>query len=242
MPESPRPASGTKLSPRLVEMLLAVEKHVLPLAYVFLALVSVDPLLEHFETWRSVGGAAFAPVARDALLILLTLFTGVALFLSRPPVVVPDRLDQVLIPIAMSYYFLLYGFVNRLPEPLGTNLLPPAMQAPAAVAGLVVSIAGYAVAIWALCHLGRSFAVLVAVRKVVMTGPYARVRHPIYLGYVIDHCGLLLTSGSIAMLVLTAGFLTLLRLRARLEEQKLAEADEGYRAYVARTGFLFPRF
>ncbi|MEO6784769.1 MAG: isoprenylcysteine carboxylmethyltransferase family protein, partial [Chthoniobacteraceae bacterium] len=240
--ETPRAASGTAVSPGLVKAALAVEKYALPWAYIFLALLRVDALVDHYDAWRWTADGAFAPLVKDALLILLMLFTAVALFFSRPPVAVPDKLDQVLIPIAMSYYFFLYGLVDRLPAALHANLIPPAMQGSAAFAGFAVSIAGYAIAIWALCHLGRSFAILVAVRKVVTTGPYARVRHPIYLGYVFDLCGLLLASGSVAMLALGAGFLALLRLRARLEEEKLAGADAGYREYVARTGFLFPRF
>jgi protein-S-isoprenylcysteine O-methyltransferase Ste14 len=242
MPETPRAASGTAVSPGLVKAALAVEKYALPWAYIFFALLRADALADHYDAWRWSADATFAPLVKDVLLILLMLFTAVALFFSRPPVAVPDRLDQMLIPIAMSYYFFLYGLVDHLPALLRANLIPAGMQSAAAIAGLAVSIAGYAVAIWALCHLGRSFAILVAARKVVTTGPYARVRHPIYLGYVIDLCGLLLASGSIAMLVLGTGFLVLLRLRARLEEEKLAGADAGYREYVARTGFLFPKF
>ena len=45
----------------------------------------------------------------------------------------------------------------------------------------------------------------------------------------------------VARLLLGAGFVLLLIVRARLEEQKLASADEAYRQYAARTGFLFPR-
>lgn len=241
MPETHRAAPGTAMSPGLVNALLAVEKYVLPLAYVFFALARVDPLLDHYDAFHSVRDAAFALWVRDILLLLLMLFTAVALFFSRPPVAVPDRLEQVLIPIAMSYYFFLYGLVDLLPAILRVNLIPQGIQGMAALVGFVVSIAGYAFAIWALCHLGRSFAILVAVRKVVTSGPYARVRHPIYLGYLVDLCGLQLASGSLGMLLLGAGFVLLLIIRARLEEQKLAGSDDAYREYAARTGFLFPR-
>jgi protein-S-isoprenylcysteine O-methyltransferase Ste14 len=241
MPETHRPAPGTAISPGLVNAMLAVEKYVLPLAYVFFALVRVDPLLDHYDAFHSVRDTAFALLVKDALIVMLMLFTAVALFFSRPPVAVPDRLEQVLIPIAMSYYFFLYGLVDRMPAVLRANLLPQDMQGMAALAGFIVSIVGYAIAIWALCHLGRSFAILVAVRKVVTSGPYARVRHPIYLGYLVDLCGLQLASGSLGMLLLGAGFVLLLVIRARLEEQKLAGADDAYRQYIARTGFLFPR-
>jgi protein-S-isoprenylcysteine O-methyltransferase Ste14 len=224
-----------------VNAALAVEKYALPLLSVFFALSRVDAIRDDYDAWHSVGAPAFAQMVKEILIILLMLFTAVALVFSRPPKAAPDRLNQVLIPIAMSYYFFLYGLVDYLPSALRVNLFPPGMQGALALAGIAASIVGYAFAIWALCHLKRSFAILVAARKLVTTGPYARVRHPIYLGYLMDLCGLLLASGSLAMLLLGAGYVQLLILRARLEEQKLADADETYRQYAARTGFLFPR-
>jgi protein-S-isoprenylcysteine O-methyltransferase Ste14 len=241
MPETHRAAPGTAISPGAMNAMLAVEKYVLPLAYIYFVLVRVDPFLDHYDAFHSVRDVEFALLVRDVLLMLLMLFTAVALFFSRPPVAGPDRLEQVLIPIAMSYYFFLYGLVDYMPASLRVNLLPQGIQGVVALVGFIVSIAGYAFAIWALCHLGRSFALLVAVRKVVSSGPYARVRHPIYLGYLVDLCGLQLASGSLGMLLLGAGFVLLLVIRARLEEQKLAGADDAYRQYIARTGFLFPR-
>jgi len=241
MSDTPVTAPAASLSPGLVSAVLAVEKYVLPVAYLFLALVRMDPLLEHFDACHSLRDAAFPLLVKDVLILLLMLFAAGALFFSHPPVAVPDRFGEVLIPIAMSYYFSLYSLVDHMPAALGANLLPPGMRGACALAGLIVSIIGYTVAIWALCHLGRSFGILVAMRKVVVSGPYARSRHPIYFGYLIDLCGLQLACASLAMLALGAGFAFLLVLRARLEERKLAGADEGYRAYAARTGFLFPR-
>ena len=185
---------------------------------------------------------AFAALARNVLMFLLMAFTGVTLLFSRTPIAIPDKLNEVTVPIATSYYFLLYGIVDRLPAAFRESLLPIGFQGKSAAGGLILSLIGYSVAIWALCYLGRSFAILVSVRKVVSSGPYAFVRHPIYLGYAIELCGLLLANCSVAMLLLGAGFGMLLVVRARIEEEKLCEADEGYRRYINRTGFLLPRF
>ena len=254
MPHPPHPAPDTPISPGFVKLALEGERYVLPWVYACFAAQRVDAMRTHYQSYLKVLSAnspaidpvlqniAAATLARDFLLILLMLFTGLTLLFSRAPVVLPDKLKHVLVPLAMSYYFLLYGMIDLLPAPLRTSLWPPRFQGWAAVGGLSVSVLGYAVAIWALVHLGRSFSILVSVRKIVSTGPYARVRHPIYLGYVIDLCGLLLVSSSIAMLVLGAGFVLLLNIRARLEEEMLCAADEGYRAYASRTHFLFPRF
>ncbi len=189
----------------------------------------------------SPSNLAFAALTKDLLLLLLMVSTGVALLFNRPPIRPPSRFKHVVIPVAMSYYFVLYGVIDRLPFSLGANLIPPPLQGLAAGAGLGLSALGYLLAIWALRHLGRSFAILVSVRKVVSSGPYAYVRHPIYLGYLLDLGGLQLASGSIAMLVLGAGFGLFLIVRARLEEEMLCATDASYRESTHRRGFLFPR-
>jgi protein-S-isoprenylcysteine O-methyltransferase Ste14 len=172
----------------------------------------------------------------------LTAFSGVALVINRPPTHLPKNLAHITVPLAMSYYVFLYGAVNFMPTELRENLMPPQWRVPAAGAAIVISMVGYAIAIWGLCNLGRSFAIMVAVRKVVTAGPYNYVRHPMYLGYVIELIGLLLSSFSLGMLLLGAGFILLMVNRARLEEERLVEADPAYRDYMQRTGFLFPRF
>jgi protein-S-isoprenylcysteine O-methyltransferase Ste14 len=83
---------------------------------------------------------------------------------------------------------------------------------------------------------------MVAVREVVSGGPYAYVRHPMYLGYIFELSGLVLASFSIGMFLAAAGFLSLMIVRARLEEGRIIEACPAYRDYMQRTGFLFPRF
>jgi protein-S-isoprenylcysteine O-methyltransferase Ste14 len=63
-----------------------------------------------------------------------------------------------------------------------------------------------------------------------------------YLGYLIELLGLLFASLSLGMILLAAGFIFLMVVRAQLEEERLAEAYPSYRDYMQRTGFLFPRF
>jgi protein-S-isoprenylcysteine O-methyltransferase Ste14 len=109
------------------------------------------------------------------------------------------------------------------------------------VAGFL-AIVGYGIALWGISYLRRSFALMVAVREVVSGGPYAYVRHPMYLGYIFELSGLVLASCSLGMLLAAAGFICLMVVRARLEEGRLIEVSPEYRDYMKRTGFLFPRF
>ena len=183
-----------------------------------------------------------ASITRFVLLSVLLVFTGLTLLLNRRPTHLPTKLVHITVPLAMSYYVFLYGMLDKFPEDLRENLLPATWHVPAAAAAVIISMIGYAISFWGICNLGRSFAVLVAVRQVVTSGPYVYVRHPMYLGYLIELFGLVIASFSLGMFLLAAGFIFLMVVRAQLEEDHLAEAYPGYREYMQRTGFLFPRF
>jgi protein-S-isoprenylcysteine O-methyltransferase Ste14 len=110
-------------------------------------------------------------------------------------------------------------------------LLPDAATAGISAAGLLLVIGGKVV-------LGRSFGLVPANRGIVVAGPYAIVRHPIYCGYVITHAAFFLAHPSAwnALLVVTAD--TALVLRALVEERVL-DGDARYRAYCQRVGWHF---
>jgi protein-S-isoprenylcysteine O-methyltransferase Ste14 len=97
------------------------------------------------------------------------------------------------------------------------------------------------IALWGLIHLGRSFGVYVTVRKVVLTGPYQWVRHPMYLGWVCLYCGIALANFSGAYFLLVALNIGLLLYRAQLEQTQLAAHSEEYREYMQHTRFIFPK-
>lgn len=245
---NPHPAAPeTPISPGVARAALAIERYVLPWMYAYFAWRWMDTGLAHLAEYRRHAADPMAQgivvaLTRDLLRFLLTAFSGGMLLFSRAPRTPPDRLKHVTVPLAMSFYFPLYALVEHLPAELRESLIPPEWQTAAAMAGLLVSLLGYLVAIWALIHLGRSFAMLVAVRTVVSSGPYAYVRHPIYSGYVLELGGLLLASCSPGMLLFGVGFAGILVCRARIEEEALCAADAGYRETLARTGFLLPRF
>jgi protein-S-isoprenylcysteine O-methyltransferase Ste14 len=62
-----------------------------------------------------------------------------------------------------------------------------------------------------------------------------------YLGWVIICAGVALSNFSIAYFLLTGIHVALLIYRARLEESQLAKHSSGYREYMEKAGFIFPR-
>jgi len=91
----------------------------------------------------------------------LAVFMAFTLLLNRRATHLPKNLIQITVPLAMSYYLFLYGTVNLMPLELRENLMSVEWQVPAAVAAVVVSMVGYAISLWGLCSLGRSFAIFV---------------------------------------------------------------------------------
>jgi protein-S-isoprenylcysteine O-methyltransferase Ste14 len=122
-------------------------------------------------------------------------------------------------------------------------LRPPsdsASLAPLLAGDLVATLA----AAWLLASiltLGTCFGILPEARGLVTRGPYAFVRHPVYLGEVALCGGLAVAAfrpWNIALLAVVAGSQWF---RARFEEQALAAAFPDYRAYAAVTPQFLPR-
>jgi isoprenylcysteine carboxyl methyltransferase (ICMT) family protein YpbQ len=217
------------------------ERYVLSL--VFLCLASV----EFNKTWGILSGrlgtetTVFIDATHHLILLLLGLFTSLFLLLGRRTVVPPHQLKFILTPLASTFFYLLYYAVPLFPASLQINLCPPGLKRLLVVAGLTCIIIGPVFALWGILHLGRSFGIYVTVRKVVLTGPYQWVRHPMYLGWICLCLGVALANFSGVYFLLVAMHISLLLYRAHLEETRFSEYSPAYRAYMRRTGFIFPK-
>jgi protein-S-isoprenylcysteine O-methyltransferase Ste14 len=113
--------------------------------------------------------------------------------------------------------------------------------------GLVAVVAaGFALCWWARLHLGDLWSGTVTRKeghRVIDSGPYARVRHPIYTGLIMAALATGAIRGTTGALA-GAGIIILgLWIKARVEERFL-RAELGaaeYDAYAARTPMLIPR-
>jgi protein-S-isoprenylcysteine O-methyltransferase Ste14 len=218
------------------------ERYVLSFVYLCFALMEIN------KTWGILSGrlrietTVFIDAVHHLILLLLCVFTSLLLLLGRRPAVPPHKLKFILIPLATTFYNFLYYTVPLFPAPLQIKLCPQGWQTSLVAAGLTCIIIGPMLALWGILYLGRSFGVFVTVRKVVLTGPYHWVRHPMYLGWVCLCLGVALANFSGAYFLLVAIHISLLLYRAHLEEAQLSEYSTEYREYMKRTGFIFPKF
>ena len=100
----------------------------------------------------------------------------------------------------------------------------------------LLSGVGLALVIVGKLALGRSFGVVPANRGVVVGGPYAVVRHPIYTGYLVTHAAFLVAHPRPWNVLIVIAADTALIVRALIEERVLS-ADADYQSYCRRVGW-----
>ena len=110
--------------------------------------------------------------------------------------------------------------------------------------GVALFLAGGALRIWPVFVLGHRFSGLVAIQPghtLVTTGIYGAIRHPSYLGLLVNALGWALAFRSGVGLLLTALIVPPLLARIGAEERLLSsEFGQEYDAYRSRTSRLFP--
>jgi protein-S-isoprenylcysteine O-methyltransferase Ste14 len=124
----------------------------------------------------------------------------------------------------------------------------PLWSAPAAVQWLLLAltVAGFGFCWWARLHLGRLWSLLVTLKedhRIVDTGPYALVRHPIYSGLMFSAAATALMRASPAALAGAALVCVGFAITARIEEGFLRAqlGAAAYDAYSRRVPMLVPR-
>jgi protein-S-isoprenylcysteine O-methyltransferase Ste14 len=110
----------------------------------------------------------------------------------------------------------------------------------AQVVGNVLLMAGFGYSLWALRCLDRSLSIVPQARHLVQHGPYASVRHPLYLGELVAMFGLALTVGGSGPLLLWVGLVGLQAYRAVQEERLLRANLPEYADYQTRTARILP--
>lgn len=110
--------------------------------------------------------------------------------------------------------------------------------------GAALTIAGLVFTVWARVHLGRNWSGSVTVKQdheLIVNGPYALVRHPIYSGLFVALLGTVLAVGKVSAVVAFVLFAIAQMYKLRLEEKWMREHfGATYQAYSSRVAALVP--
>jgi len=111
--------------------------------------------------------------------------------------------------------------------------------------GIALGVVSFMLYIWAQATLGKAWSPHLQTRAehhLITTGPYARIRHPMYLALIGFMTGIALITANWFFLILLAISIVILALRIPKEEQMMIEQfGEMYRTYMQRTGSLLPK-
>jgi protein-S-isoprenylcysteine O-methyltransferase Ste14 len=129
------------------------------------------------------------------------------------------------------------GFLGRRVIPRGIVL---------ASIGVALTWTGIGVALWARWHLGQYWSARITIKedhKLIRTGPYARLRHPIYTGLDLAAIGSAITIDEwkcvVGVCLIVIGYW----IKARKEERMLtAQFGEAFVEHCRETGFLLPKW
>jgi protein-S-isoprenylcysteine O-methyltransferase Ste14 len=144
-----------------------------------------------------------------------------------------DKIFMVVFGFAALSWFILIGLERR----ANVSDMPVALQ----TLGLLLLVLSTGFVLWVMRE--NSFAAPVIKiqtergHRVIDSGPYAWVRHPMYSGTILFFAGMPLLLGSWWGLIMAPLFVVLFGFRARLEERALVAGLPGYSDYLTRVRY-----
>ncbi len=179
-------------------------------------------------------------VIRLIWMLVLTIWLGAADSSSQPIRSNSSRGARISVCVIGAAWLLL--LFRRFPGPLGRQIINTPQYV--IVASLVVTVIGLSFALWARFYLGRNWDALITLKldhKLIRTGPYAIVRHPIYAGFMLASIATALAIGQIRSFLAALLVIAAWTYKAGLEESFLTEQfGAEYGEYQRRVKRLIP--
>ncbi len=189
-----------------------------------------DQILTHPAMVEQLdSGVVIAALARVSQWMFVALLAILPIFRLRPiakSVRILPRL-VALLTVCMPPMFMLF---DRAPADLVLNSV-----------SVVLGVTANVLAVVTVSFLGRSLSVMPEARRLVTSGPYVLVRHPLYLCEIMGVVAICLQYRSLSATALFALIVMLQVARARWEESVLVRAFPEFSAYRSHTPFLIPR-
>lgn len=145
------------------------------------------------------------------------------------------------LPLLAAYFLLVGPELHR--GWLGVRFVPstPAWQ----WTGAALTVAGIGLAVWARLHLGSNWSGVVTLKEnheLIRSGPYRRIRNPIYTGILLGILGTAIEYGLIAGLISVAIAWASFIVKVRREESFLSqEFGAQFDAYREQSGMFLPK-
>jgi protein-S-isoprenylcysteine O-methyltransferase Ste14 len=192
-----------------------------------LATFSAIPLFLYFHQDTSASSFAIVTQLVSTVFLLLQLLMTIT---RLPPKGTAPGIEPRVTSVAGTFLILL------------AMLLTPSLESEAVqVTALSLVFIGTASAIFCLYWLGRSFSLMATARRLVTSGPYSIVRHPLYVCEAVFVLGMIISHFSVLMVALSALQFLLQYRRARNEEAILRQTFPEYDEYARRVPMLLPR-
>jgi protein-S-isoprenylcysteine O-methyltransferase Ste14 len=215
--------------------LLDLATRILPSA--FFLIVLIQKLNESYAF--IVSGQAFSDAASWKLFAEIVSRSSTILFLTLLSILFIIRLE----PIKKAK-----GILPRVFAVAGTfsmtlvTLFPRAnISFTQTVIASLLSLVGTGLSLFALVHLGRSFSVMAEARRLVTSGPYRIVRHPLYVFEGMASLGILIQFFNFYSVLIYLAHCLLQFQRMKNEEAVLEGVFPEYQAYRLTTARVIPR-
>jgi protein-S-isoprenylcysteine O-methyltransferase Ste14 len=147
-----------------------------------------------------------------------------------------------LIPVVLVCgFWILYSAASQ-PDFLIQKVIPDSLVI--GLSGTIITLLGVGFAVWARIHLGKYWSSMPAIKvnhKLIRTGPYSLVRHPIYTGILCGIGGTAIIIGEPVGLIAFFLILVIFLWKIRIEENYLQEElGDDYVRYKKEVPALIP--
>jgi protein-S-isoprenylcysteine O-methyltransferase Ste14 len=178
---------------------------------------------------REMNAAVALPLLAQVAALLFVLMVLIMIVLRAPA----KSKSTGLMPRIMAICGTYFG--------IAVVWLPPQPTSGAVAAlSLCLIIGGMGFSMFSLLHLGRSFSLMAEARRLVTDGPYAWIRHPLYLGEAVSLLGVTLQYRSALAFLIMALQCAFQFRRMANEEKILAQQFPEYDHYRLRTARIVP--
>jgi len=171
-------------------------------------------------------------------MLIMMVWLALASEANEPVEVKRDRRSDVAVWIvSVGWVVLLVNSFN------GPQLIPRIMLV--RILGTALTITGFVLSLWARFYMGSQWDAYISLKmnyKLLRTGPYAIVRHPIYAGFMLALVGSFLNFGHLRSLIAAIMVIVAWVYKSRLEESFMREHfGVEYDHYCNNVKRLIPR-